>query len=168
MPLSVPLVAGETVRSAMMGPRAPGREPINRCAPVGTASNPLNEPFSVSSLPASVAVTEPPPERSARVPTRRGPGDSRNGKVLAAGAAPSSVLRRHTPARRLAALSAVLRIRPRLGKICIGVLEHFILITVTQLALQVGIAGGGGYACFFFNRALLSIAVRVILFWHRG
>ena len=74
VPLSVPLVAGETVRSAMTGPRTPGREPINRCAPVGTASNPLNDPFSVSSLPASLAVTEPPPERSARVPTRRGPG----------------------------------------------------------------------------------------------
>jgi hypothetical protein len=114
-----------------------------------------------------VAVTEPPPERSARVPTRRGPGDSRNGKVLAGGAAPRSALRRHAPNRILAVLSAVLRIRPRLREICVGILEHFILIAVTQLALQVGVAVGGGHAGFFFNRSLLEITVRVILFWHR-
>src|ERR1700722_11891130 len=152
----------------MTGPRTPGREPISRWAPVGTASNPPNDPFSVSSLPESVAMAEPPPERSARVPTRRGPGESRNGKVLDGGAAPSRAPRKHAPRKRLAVLSAVLRIRSRLRKICVGVLEHFVLITMTQLALQVWFAGGGGYACFFFNRALLSIAVRVILFWHRG
>jgi hypothetical protein len=88
--------------------------------------------------------------------------------VLEGGAAPSRAPRKHAPSRRLAVLSAVLRIRSRLRKICVGVLEHFVLITMTQLALQVWVAGGGGYACFFFNRALLSIAVRVILFRHRG
>ena len=72
------------------------------------------------------------------------------------------------PAEGLAVLSAVLRIWPRLRKIRVRILEHFILIAVAQLALQIRLAVGGGHAGFFFNRALLEITIRVILFWHRG
>jgi hypothetical protein len=66
----------------------------------------------------------------------------------------------------LAELSAVLRARPRLGKVRVGILEHFVLIPVTYLALQIGTAIVGRLAGFFFYRALLSITVWVFLFWH--
>ncbi len=113
-------------------------------------------------------MTDPPPERSARVPTRRGPGERRTWNVEEA-AAPGSTLRKHAPRRNaLAIFSAVLRTRARLGKIAVGIFKHFILITVTQLTLKIRVSVGGGLAGFFFHRSLVEIAVRVLLFWHRA
>jgi hypothetical protein len=62
----------------------------------------------------------------------------------------------------------VLRARPGLGKVRVGILEHFVLIPVAYLALQIGPVIAGGLADFFFYRALLFIAVWMFLFWHRA
>ena len=151
----------------MRCPRTPGREPMCRCAPVGTASSPLNEPWTESVLPSSVAVTDPLPERSARVPTRRGPGERRTWNVEEA--APGSAQRKHAPRRNaLATFSAVFLVRTTLRKIAVGIFKHFILIPVAQLTMEIGVSVGGGLAGFFFHRPLMEIAVRVLLFWHRA
>ena len=81
--------------------------------------------------------------------------------------APSSAASMQAPSTKLAALPTVLRIGTGLRKVSVRVFEHFILIPVTYLVLQIGPAVGGGPADFFFNRSLAVIAVRVLLFWHR-
>ena len=84
-------------------------------------------------------------------------------------AAPGSTLRKHAPSRNaLATFSAVLRARTGLRKIAVGIFKHFILIPVAQLTMKIGVPVGGGLAGFFFHRALVEIAVRVLLFWHRA
>jgi len=169
LPLNLPLVLGEMVRSAMSGPRTPGKEPMRRCAPVGTASSPLNDPSSVSVLPWSVTVTEPLPERSARVPTRRGPGERRTWNVEEAAAPALDRPRKHAPSKNvLAAFSAVLRIGTGLGKIAIRVFKHFILVAVTQLVMKIRPGAAGAFGGFLFDRSLFDIAVRVLLFCHRA
>jgi hypothetical protein len=64
--------------------------------------------------------------------------------------------------------AAVLRTGAGFGKIGVGIFEHFILIAVAQLALEVWLAVLGGMTDFFFYRSLVDIAVRVLLFWHRA
>jgi hypothetical protein len=80
--------------------------------------------------------------------------------------APSSAASRQAPSRKLAFLSTVLRTWTGLRKVGVRIFEHFILIPVTYLILQIGPAVGGGGAGFFFNRSLVEIAVWVLLFWH--
>jgi hypothetical protein len=115
-------------------------------------------------------VTDPLPERSARVPTRRGPGERRTWNVEgAASTVPGSKPRKHAPRRNaLATFSAVFLIGARLRKIAVGIFKHFILIAVAQLTMEIRVPVGGGRTGFFFHRSLVEIAVRVLLFWHRA
>src|ERR1700728_3547481 len=109
------------------------------------ASSPLNVPCRVSVPPCSVAVTEPLPERSARVPTRRGPGERRPWKVHEAAAASGRALRIHAPRRNaLATFSAVFLVGAGFRKIAVGIFKHFVLIAVTQLTMKIGVPVGGG------------------------
>jgi hypothetical protein len=56
-------------------------------------------------------------------------------------------------------LSTVFWIRSRLRKICIRVLEEFVLIPVAYLIGKIGSSGRGGIAEFFLNRALAFVAI---------
>jgi hypothetical protein len=87
--------------------------------------------------------------------------------MVVAGAAPSNPERKQAPSKKLAVLSTVLRTIAGLRKVSIRVLEHFILVPVAQLTLQVRLAVRGGYGGFLFYCTLVPIAVRMFLFWHR-
>jgi hypothetical protein len=82
--------------------------------------------------------------------------------MVVAAEAPS----RHAPKKKLAAFSAMFRIRSGLRKIGIGILDQFIFVTVTQLVRQVRPAAGGAAARFLFNRSLATVTIERIWFWH--
>lgn len=81
--------------------------------------------------------------------------------------APSNTERKQAPSKKLAVLSTVLRTIAGFRKVSIRVLEHFILVPVAQLTLQVRLAVRGGHGGFLFDCTLVPIAVRMFLFWHR-
>jgi hypothetical protein len=87
--------------------------------------------------------------------------------MVVGGVAPSNTERKQAPSKKLAVLSAVLRSIAGLRKVSIRVLEHFILVPVALLTLQIRFGVRRRHGRFLFDRTLVQIAVWVFLFWHR-
>jgi hypothetical protein len=87
--------------------------------------------------------------------------------MVVGGVAPSNPERKQAPSKKLAVLSTVLRTIAGLRKVSIRVLEHFILVPVALLTLQIRFAVRRRHGRFLFDRTLVQIAVWVFLFCHR-
>jgi len=77
LPLMVPVVAFEIVRSPIAGPLTPAAAELCRLAEVAAPRNPSKEPVIVSFVPLSIAEAEPDPARLARVLASAGSAESR-------------------------------------------------------------------------------------------
>ena len=82
MPLIVPEVPAETVRSAITGPRTPAIGLLCICAMVAGDFRPSKLPLIASLVPVNAAVTDPEPATVACMTTSRAMGDNRARKFF--------------------------------------------------------------------------------------